>query len=162
MLEMVVQPGGTAPAAQISGYRVGGKTGTAQKLEGGRYSRRYVASFVGIAPMSDPRLVIAVMVDEPSGKEYYGGQVAGPVFGQIASGALRALGVAPDAPLVPLQVAQRKRRGAHVSQAAIQLLERMRAQGKPRRPECRFEKRGAWRGVSCVSGAAQRRAALHC
>lgn len=108
MLEMVVQPGGTAPAAQISGYRVGGKTGTAQKLEGGRYSRRYVASFVGIAPMSDPRLVIAVMVDEPSGKEYYGGQVAGPVFGQIASGALRALGVAPDAPLVPLQVAQQE------------------------------------------------------
>lgn len=114
MLEMVVQPGGTAPAAQISGYRVGGKTGTAQKLDGGRYTRRYVASFVGLAPMSDPRLVIAVMVDEPSGKEYYGGQVAGPVFGQIASGALRALGVAPDAPLVPLQVAQQEAPREHM------------------------------------------------
>ena len=107
MLEMVVQPGGTAPAAQISGYRVGGKTGTAQKLDGGRYTRRYVASFVGLAPMSDPRLVIAVMVDEPSAGHHYGGTVAAPVFSRITEGTLRTLGVAPDMPLTPLQLARR-------------------------------------------------------
>ena len=106
MLEMVTHEGGTAPMAQIAGYRVGGKTGTAHKIEGGRYARKYVASFVGIAPMSDPRLVIAVMVDEPGSGKYYGGTVAGPVFGRIAAGALRTLGVPPDAPLVPVQVAQ--------------------------------------------------------
>lgn len=108
MLEMVVQPGGTAPMAQVAGYRVGGKTGTAHKIEGGRYANKYVASFVGIAPMSDPRLVVAVMIDEPEGSKYYGGTVAGPVFAQIAAGALRSLGIAPDAPPVPVQVAQQE------------------------------------------------------
>lgn len=105
MLEMAVQDGGTAPKAQIAGYRVAGKTGTAHKLEGGRYTDKYVASFVGFAPASDPRLVVAVMIDEPAGKIYYGGEVAAPVFAQVMSGALRALGVKPDAPMVPLQVA---------------------------------------------------------
>jgi cell division protein FtsI (penicillin-binding protein 3) len=103
MLEMAVRPGGTAPRAQIPGYRVAGKTGTARKLEGGRYTtKKYVASFVGFAPASDPRLVVAVMIDEPRGK-YYGGEVAAPVFAAVMAGTLRTLGIAPDA---PLEVAQ--------------------------------------------------------
>jgi len=105
MLEMAVQPGGTAPRAQIPGYRVAGKTGTAHKLEGGQYANRYVSAFVGFAPVSDPRLVVAVMVDEPSAGKYYGGEVAAPVFAQVMAGSLRTLGVAPDAPLKPVQVA---------------------------------------------------------
>ncbi|WP_313950281.1 penicillin-binding protein 2 [Accumulibacter sp.] len=103
MLEMAVQPGGTAPMAQIAGYRVAGKTGTANKLVGGRYASKYVSSFVGFAPASDPRLIVAVMIDEPGGGKYYGGLVAGPVFAAVMSGALRTLGIAPDA---PLEVAQ--------------------------------------------------------
>lgn len=99
MLELVVQPGGTAPKAAVPGYRVGGKTGTAHKLEGGAYANKYIASFVGIGPMSDPRLIVAVMIDEPGGKQYYGGQIAGPAFSQVMAGALRTLGVPPDAPL---------------------------------------------------------------
>ncbi|MDO8346580.1 MAG: penicillin-binding protein 2 [Rugosibacter sp.] len=102
MLEMVVQPGGTAPRAHVPGYRVAGKTGTAHKVEGGTYANKYVASFVGFAPVSDPRLVIAVMVDEPSNGKYYGGDVAAPVFAQIMGGALRTLGVPSDAPLEAL------------------------------------------------------------
>ncbi len=105
MLEMVVLPGGTAPKAQIPGYRVAGKTGTAHKIEGGVYAEKYVASFVGFAPASDPRLVVAVMIDEPSGSRYYGGDVAAPVFAQVMAGALRTLGVQQDAPLKPLVVA---------------------------------------------------------
>ena len=99
MLEMAVQPGGTAPKAQIPGYRVAGKTGTAHKLEDGVYAKRYVASFVGFAPASDPRLIVAVMIDEPSAGKHYGGDVAGPVFAAVMGGALRTLGVPPDAPL---------------------------------------------------------------
>ncbi|MBO9536817.1 penicillin-binding protein 2 [Herbaspirillum sp.] len=95
MLETVVAPGGTAPQAQVPGYRVGGKTGTAYKIEGGKYVRKYVASFSGIAPMSDPRLIISVMIDEPQG-QHYGGPVAGPVFASVAANALRALNVPPD------------------------------------------------------------------
>lgn len=99
MLERVVQPGGTAPLAQIPGYRVAGKTGTAHKLQNGKYVNRFIASFVGMAPASDPRLIVAVMVDEPGGKEYYGGQVAAPVFSKVAGAALRTLEVPYDAPL---------------------------------------------------------------
>lgn len=95
MLETVVAPGGTAPQAQVPGYRVGGKTGTAYKIENGKYVRKYVASFSGIAPMSDPRLIISVMIDEPQG-QHFGGPVAGPVFANVAANALRALNVAPD------------------------------------------------------------------
>jgi cell division protein FtsI (penicillin-binding protein 3) len=100
MLELVVQPGGTAPRAQVVGYRVGGKTGTAHKLNpNGTYAEdRYVASFVGLAPASDPRIIVAVMIDEPSAGEYYGGQVAAPVFSQIMAGVLRMLSIPPDAP----------------------------------------------------------------
>ena len=102
MLELVVLPGGTAPKAQVPGYRVAGKTGTAHKLEGGAYANKYVASFVGFAPASEPRLIVAVMVDEPSAGIYYGGDVAAPVFSQVMGGALRTLGVPQDAPLQPL------------------------------------------------------------
>jgi cell division protein FtsI (penicillin-binding protein 3) len=99
MLEMVTQPGGTATRAQVAGYRVAGKTGTAHKLDGATYAAdRYVSSFVGFAPASSPRLVIAVMIDEPGGKYYYGGEVAAPVFSNVMAGALRLLGVTPDAP----------------------------------------------------------------
>ena len=103
MLEMAVQTGGTAPKAQIPGYRVAGKTGTAHKLEGGRYARKYVSSFVGFAPVSDPRLIVAVMIDEPSSGKHYGGDVAAPVFASVMSNSLRTLGVAPDLPLVVAQ-----------------------------------------------------------
>lgn len=100
MLEMAVGPEGTAPAARIPGYRVAGKTGTAYKIKNGQYVKEYVASFVGFAPVSDPRIVVAVMIDEPVG-QYYGGQVAAPVFAAITANALRTLQVAPDAPLEP-------------------------------------------------------------
>lgn len=97
MLEMAAGPNGTAPQAQVPGYRVAGKTGTAHKVIGGKYAANsYVASFVGFAPVSDPRIIIAVMVDEPSNGKHFGGQVAAPVFAAVASNALRALNVAPD------------------------------------------------------------------
>ena len=105
MLELAVQAGGTAPRAQIMGYRVGGKTGTAHKQEHGGYAaNKYISSFVGFAPASNPRLVIAVMLDEPSAGEYYGGAVAAPVFSQVMGGALRVLGVPPDAPMTPIEL----------------------------------------------------------
>src|SRR5213079_927768 len=91
MLEMVVAPGGTAPKAQVAGYRVAGKTGTAHKLEGRSYTDRYVSSFVGFAPASNPRLIVAVMIDEPSAGQYYGGSVAAPVFSTVMGSALRML-----------------------------------------------------------------------
>jgi cell division protein FtsI (penicillin-binding protein 3) len=101
MLELAVQPGGTAPRAQVPGYRVAGKTGTAHKLEtsGGYAPDKYVSSFVGFAPASNPRLVIAVMIDEPSAGQYYGGAVAAPVFSSIMAGALRLLAVPNDIPV---------------------------------------------------------------
>jgi cell division protein FtsI (penicillin-binding protein 3) len=99
MLELAVGPDGTAPAARIPGYRVAGKTGTAHKIKNGQYVREYVASFVGFAPVSQPRIVVAVMVDEPTVGSYYGGQVAAPVFAQVTAGALRTLQVAPDGPM---------------------------------------------------------------
>ena len=105
MLEMVVNREGTAPRAQIMGYRVAGKTGTAHKQENGVYAAdKYVSSFVGFAPASHPRLVIAVMIDEPSAGRYYGGTVAAPVFAQIMAGALRVLDVAPDGPMQPVEL----------------------------------------------------------
>jgi cell division protein FtsI (penicillin-binding protein 3) len=96
MLEMAAGPDGTAPRARVPGYRIGGKTGTAHKLEGGQYANKYVASFVGIGPMSDPRLIVAVMIDEPSAGMHYGGVVAAPVFSQVMGGSLRTLGIPPD------------------------------------------------------------------
>jgi cell division protein FtsI (penicillin-binding protein 3) len=102
MLEMAAGPQGTAPLAQISGYRVGGKTGTAHKQENGVYQNKYIASFVGFAPVSSPRIIVAVMIDEPSAGKYYGGQVAAPVFARITGETLRALRIAPDAPFTTL------------------------------------------------------------
>jgi cell division protein FtsI (penicillin-binding protein 3) len=97
MLESVTGPGGTAPKAQVPGYRVAGKTGTAYKVVGGQYAKnRYVPSFVGFAPVSDPRIIIAVMLDEPSNGKHYGGDVAAPIFSAVAANALRAMNVAPD------------------------------------------------------------------
>jgi cell division protein FtsI (penicillin-binding protein 3) len=96
MLELATQPGGTAPKAQVVGYRVAGKTGTAHKLEGRGYTNRYVSSFVGFAPASQPRLIVAVMLDEPSAGQHYGGLVAAPVFSRVMAGALRFMAVPPD------------------------------------------------------------------
>lgn len=105
MLELAVQPGGTGPRARISGWRVAGKTGTAHKQENGGYAaEKYIASFVGFAPVSAPRLIVAVMIDEPSAGQYYGGMVAAPLFAQVMQGALRLLGVAHDAPLEALEL----------------------------------------------------------
>ncbi len=97
MLETVVTEGGTGTAAQVSGYRVAGKTGTVHKSSKGGYAEdRYSALFAGMAPASSPRLVMVVMVDEPQRGGYHGGAVAAPVFARVMSGALRLLGVAPD------------------------------------------------------------------
>ncbi len=102
MLEMAAGPSGTAPQAQVPGYRVAGKTGTAHKIEHGRYVNKYVSSFVGFAPVSDPRFVVAVMVDEPSAGKHYGGQVAGPLFARVMGDTLRTLRVPPDVPVAGL------------------------------------------------------------
>jgi cell division protein FtsI (penicillin-binding protein 3) len=100
MLEMVVQPGGTAPKAQVSGYRVAGKTGTAHKVDGKSYAAdQYIASFVGFAPVSNPRLIVAIMIDQPSAGRYYGGDVAAPIFSNVMGAALRLLAVPSDAPV---------------------------------------------------------------
>lgn len=97
MLETVVQKGGTAEAASVPGYRVAGKTGTA-KLAGphGYLQHRYTSTFIGIAPVTNPRLVVAVIIHDPQGKQYYGGQVSGPVFSRIMEGTLRILDIPPD------------------------------------------------------------------
>jgi cell division protein FtsI (penicillin-binding protein 3) len=97
MMEEVVGPGGTAPAARIAGYRVAGKTGTVRKSVAGGYADdRYVSVFGGMAPASRPRLVMVVVINEPSNGKYYGGQVAAPVFSRVLSGALRLLAIPPD------------------------------------------------------------------
>ena len=101
MLEAVVSPGGTGHRAQVFGYRVAGKTGTVRKSARGGYADdRYMAVFAGLAPASDPRLVMVVVIDEPQGAEYYGGQIAAPVFAEVIAGALRLLRVPPDQPEV--------------------------------------------------------------
>jgi cell division protein FtsI (penicillin-binding protein 3) len=97
MLRLAAGPGGTAPKAQALGYSVGGKTGTARKLEGKAYSTsKYRSFFVGLAPVSEPRIVVAVMVDEPGRGVYYGGEIAAPVFSQVVAQTLRSMNVAPD------------------------------------------------------------------
>ncbi|VAX08780.1 Cell division protein FtsI [Peptidoglycan synthetase] [hydrothermal vent metagenome] len=98
MLEGVVSAGGTALQAAVYGYRVAGKTGTVKKSIAGGYAEdRYLAVFAGMAPVSDPRLVMVVMLNEPSAGEFYGGQVAAPVFSKVMAGALRLLNITPDA-----------------------------------------------------------------
>lgn len=96
MMEEVVTRQGTGLKAEVPGYRVAGKTGTARKVAGGRYTNRHVALFAGMAPASDPRLVMAILIDDPKGGEYYGGTVAAPVFSATMSGALRILNITPD------------------------------------------------------------------
>lgn len=107
MMEAVTQEGGTGTLTRVPGYRVAGKTGTAHKLIDGRYSSdRYLSSFVGMAPASNPRLIIGVVIDEPSGGVYYGGSVAGPVFAQVMAASLRQLALPPDAPETATQMTQ--------------------------------------------------------
>jgi len=102
MLQMAATTGGTAPQAQTMGYSVGGKTGTARKQEGKGYAeKKYRAFFVGLAPVESPRIVVAVMIDEPNNGAYYGGVVAGPVFSQTVQQTLRILGVQPDMSVKP-------------------------------------------------------------
>lgn len=107
MLHLATQSGGTAPKAQTIGYSVGGKTGTAHKQEGKGYAdKKYRGWFVGIAPVEKPRIVVAVMIDEPSGGRYYGGDVAAPVFSATVQQTLRMLGVQPDMNVKPQIVVQ--------------------------------------------------------
>ncbi len=97
ILETVVQKGGTGHRASIEGYRVAGKTGTARKTTVGGYSKdRHLSLFAGMAPASNPRLVVVVMIDEPEEEKYYGGLVAAPVFSNVMAGALRLLDIPPD------------------------------------------------------------------
>ena len=107
MLHMVTGPGGTAPKAQTMGYSVGGKTGTAHKLDGKSYAdKKYRGFFVGMAPIDNPRIVVAVMIDEPSNGRYFGGDVAAPVFSQTVQQTLRMLEVQPDMAVKPQVVAK--------------------------------------------------------
>ena len=111
MLRLAAGPGGTAPKAQTPSYSVGGKTGTAHKQEGGSgsyNSGKYRSWFVGLAPIHNPRIIVAVMVDEPSNGQYYGGEVAAPVFSEIVQSTLTRLGVAPDIETKPQIVAQQQ------------------------------------------------------
>ncbi len=102
MLHMAAGPGGTAPKAQTMGYSVGGKTGTAHKQEGKGYAdKKYRGFFVGVAPIDNPRIVVAVMIDEPSNGKYFGGDVAAPVFSETVQQTLRMLGVQPDMAVRP-------------------------------------------------------------
>ena len=97
MLALVTLPGGTAPKAQTIGYSVGGKSGTAYKQEGKGYAvKKYRSWFVGLAPISNPRIIVAVMVDEPTAGKWYGGDVAAPVFSDLVQQTLRTLNVQPD------------------------------------------------------------------
>ncbi|EXJ11716.1 MULTISPECIES: peptidoglycan D,D-transpeptidase FtsI family protein [Nitrincola] len=97
MMETVIGPAGTARRAAVTGYRVAGKTGTVHRLGSSGYNRdEYTAVFAGIAPVSDPRLAVVVMVDNPKGREYYGGEVAAPVFSRVTQGAMRLLNIDPD------------------------------------------------------------------
>jgi cell division protein FtsI (penicillin-binding protein 3) len=109
MLQAAAGPGGTAPEAQVPGYSIGGKSGTAHKQEGKGYAgHKYRSWFVGIAPITHPRIVVAVMVDEPTAGVYYGGKVAGPVFSQVTAQTLRLLGVPPDLDVKSQIVANQK------------------------------------------------------
>ncbi|AYO18528.1 peptidoglycan glycosyltransferase FtsI (plasmid) [Vibrio owensii] len=96
MLESVTQAGGTAVKAAVPGYRIAAKSGTSRKAMAGGYSDEYFAYTAGVAPLSDPRISLVVMINEPQGDSYYGGAVAGPVFSEIMQGALQILNIAPD------------------------------------------------------------------
>jgi cell division protein FtsI (penicillin-binding protein 3) len=121
MLESVAGPDGTAPQAAVTGYRIAGKTGTVKKLGADGYSDdRYQSLFVGIAPAREPRVVVAVVIDEPRAGRYYGGQVAGPVFSAVMAETLRLLNVEPDAMSSgPVRLAS-ARRDAVATEEAVQ------------------------------------------
>ena len=107
MLEMAAGPGGTGQRAQTVGYSVGGKSGTARKQQGKGYAaNKYRAWFAGMAPIDKPRVIVAVMVDEPSNGVYYGGAVAAPVFSEVVQQTLRIMGVQPDMAVKPAIVAE--------------------------------------------------------
>ena len=107
MLQMAAGPGGTGQQAQTVGYSVGGKSGTARKQQGKGYaSNKYRAWFAGMAPIDEPRVIVAVMVDEPSNGVYYGGAVAAPVFSEVVQQTLRVMGVQPDMAVKPAIVAE--------------------------------------------------------
>ena len=110
MLQMAAGPGGTGQKAQTIGYSVGGKSGTAYKQIGKGYgsqgNRKYRGWFVGMAPIENPRIIVAVMIDEPSAGQYYGGAVAAPVFSEVVQQTLRMMGVQPDVAVKPQIVAQ--------------------------------------------------------
>jgi len=107
MLQTAAGPGGTAPQAQVLGYSVGGKSGTAHKQEGKGYAeKKYRSWFVGLSPIKNPRIIVAVMVDEPSDGKYFGGVVAAPVFSEVVGKTLRSMGVQPDLDVRPQIVAQ--------------------------------------------------------
>lgn len=111
MLEEVVRKGGTGEQAHVPSYRVAGKTGTVKKaIQGGYAEERYLSLFAGLIPASRPRLAAVVLIDEPQGKAYYGGQVAAPVFSRVMVGAMRLLNIAPDN-LHPLRLAERENTG---------------------------------------------------
>jgi cell division protein FtsI (penicillin-binding protein 3) len=101
MMEASIAPGGTATRAQIPGYRVGGKTGTARKAVAGGYGDDYIASFAGVGPISNPRLVTVVVINEPAGDFYHGGEIAAPVFAQIMGASMQLLNLPPDAQTRP-------------------------------------------------------------
>ena len=110
MLVGVTEKGGTARKAHIEGYPVAGKTGTSRKAIAGGYGDDYWALFAGVAPVNNPRLAIAVVVNDPKGDRYYGGDVAGPVFANVMSGALQMLNVEPVTQREQLQLASVKGR----------------------------------------------------
>lgn len=123
MLGLVMEPGGTGVRARLDEYSAGGKTGTAQKVKGGRYAPGvYVSSFIGFAPLDDPKVVTLVVLDEPK-DGHYGGPVAGPAFSEITTHALRELGVPPDRPRdsEPLLVADAEPEGAPLPEPAFDL-----------------------------------------
>jgi cell division protein FtsI (penicillin-binding protein 3) len=102
MLHLVTLPGGTAPKAQVMGYSVGGKSGTAYKQEGKGYAeKKYRSWFVGMAPIAQPRIIVAVMVDEPTAGKWFGGDVAAPVFSEVVQQTLRMMGEPPDLDVKP-------------------------------------------------------------
>jgi cell division protein FtsI (penicillin-binding protein 3) len=101
MLALATGDEGTAPKAQTLGYSVAGKTGTARKVEGKGYANKYRAFFVGYAPADKPKIVVAVMIDEPRKGQFYGGLVAAPVFSQTVQNTLRIMGLQPDQTVRP-------------------------------------------------------------
>jgi cell division protein FtsI (penicillin-binding protein 3) len=143
MMEGVVERG-TAKSAQIDGYTIAGKTGTAAKLVNGRYSKsEYNASFVGFLPSRRPALTVIVVIDSPHGAGYTGGVVAGPIFKRIAEASLRQLGIAPTInPMPPVLAARHEPAPAPVVQRPAQSPDMVEAVIGPPQPGVMPELRG--------------------